>query len=101
MKSSFRLILIVAILFGFSMAWIDTRPNWDDTGVEIFLILVGAGLLGFLAKQKPWLVALATGIWIPLYGVVFSNNFGGIIALLAAFIGSFGGYLLSLAAKRA
>lgn len=94
MKSSFWLILIIAVLFGLLMAWIDTRPNWDDTGVEIFLILVGTGVLGFLAKQKPWLIALATGISIPLYGIIIHQSFGGIIALVPAFVGAYTGYLI-------
>lgn len=34
--------LIVGVLSGLSIACIDTRPHWDDTGISVAMILIAA-----------------------------------------------------------
>jgi len=92
MKKSFVFSVMLAAILGITIAWIDSRPNWDDTGVSVFMVLVASLLCGFLATQKPWLIALAVGIWIPLFGIVFTQNFGSLLALLPGFAGAYAGY---------
>ena len=92
MKKSFVFYVLLAVVLGFAIAWMDSRPNWDGTGISVFLVLVAALLCGFLAAQKPWLIALAVGIWIPLFGIVFTQNFGSLLALLPGFAGAYAGY---------
>jgi len=94
MKKSFILSVLLATVFGITIAWIDSRPNWDDTGVSVFMVLVVALLCGYLAMQKPWLIALMVSIWIPLFGMVISQNYGGFLALIPGFLGAFAGYYL-------
>lgn len=94
MKISFRISLFLAILPGLMLAYIDSSPGWDDTGIEVFLLLAISGILSFTAKQKPWLVALAVSLWIPLSGMVFKGSFAGIVAFIPAFIGAYTGYLI-------
>ena len=92
MKKSFILSVILATILGIVIAWIDSSPNWDDTGVTVFMVLVAAFVCGFTASQKPWLIALLVSIWIPLVGIILSQNAGGILAIVPAFAGSFAGY---------
>jgi hypothetical protein len=94
MKRTLILSLMLAITIGLVIAWVDSRPHWDDTGVSAFMILCSATLCGYLSSQKPWLIALAIGIWIPLFGVIASDNFGTLLALVPAFIGAYIGYLI-------
>lgn len=94
MKKSFNLSFVLAISFGIAIAWIDSRPNWDDTGVSVFLVLVAASLCGFLASQKPWLIALAVSLWIPLFSMLSTQNFGAFLAFVPGFIGAFGGWFI-------
>ena len=58
------------------------------------LILIASFLTGFLSSHRPWLMAIAVGIWIPVFNVIISGNFGSLIALIPAFIGAFAGNLL-------
>ncbi|MGH7682617.1 MAG: permease prefix domain 1-containing protein [Candidatus Eiseniibacteriota bacterium] len=56
-------VLIAGAVMGLTIAYIDSRPNWDDTGVTAFALLASAGLLGFIAPRRPWLWGTAVGIW--------------------------------------
>jgi hypothetical protein len=42
---------------GLAIAWMDTRPHWDDTGVTAGVLVLASGLAA-LAGTRPWLAAL-------------------------------------------
>lgn len=92
MKKSFIISVLLATVLGIAIAWIDSRPNWDNTVISAFQVLLAALFCGYLASHKPWLIALAVSIWIPLFGVVLSQNYGGLLALIPGFIGAFLGF---------
>jgi len=87
-------LIIVAILIGWGITWLDSGPNWEGTGFTALLIVISTGLLGFFSPNRPWLWALTVGIWIPLVGVFIRHNFGGVLALVVAFIGAYMGCFL-------
>ena len=93
MKKSFVILLIPAIIAGAAIAWIDSRPTWDDTGISVLMILVAAAVFGFFTSEKPWLTALAISTWIPLFGILSTHNFGSLLALVPGFAGAYLGYL--------
>jgi hypothetical protein len=39
-----RALLPLALGFGLLIAYVDSRPNWDDTGVTALALLAGSGL---------------------------------------------------------
>ena len=84
MKKSFLLWCLLATLSGIAIAWNDSRPAWDDAGISAFLIF----------SQKPWIIALVAGIWIPLFSFVSTHNYGGLLALIPGFIGAYAGFLI-------
>ena len=86
-----KILLLVALVLGGLIAYADTRPTWDDTGVTAVLLLVAAGVFGFLGPKRPWLWAFALGVWIPLFGMIMDNNYGTIPGLAVAFAGAYGG----------
>lgn len=94
MKKFFILAVILAMVFGIAIAWIDSRQNWDDTGISVFLLFGAALLCGFMVSQKPWLIALACSIWIPLFSILSTHNYGSLLALIPGFIGAYGGYFV-------
>ena len=94
MKKISIIILLLATITGLAIAWIDSRPNWDDTGISVMMVLVASTLFGYLSPQKQWLTALAVCVWIPLASIVVSNNFGALIALIPGFIGAYFGYFV-------
>lgn len=84
-------LFIPAILVGWGITWLDSGLSWDDTGITAGLIVISTGILGFFGQKRPWLWALAVGIWIPLVGVFIRHDFGGVLALVVAFIGAYTG----------
>ncbi len=89
-----KILAAVAISLGLLIGYLDSRPTWDDTGISAGLLLIGAGILGALGPQRPWLWALCVGIWIPLFGIINALNYGSLIALAVAFAGAYGGMLV-------
>lgn len=92
MKSQFLTSLILGVLFGISIACIDTRPHWDDAGISVLMILFSAFICGILSNRRTWLIALAVGVWIPLFNILSAGNFGSLLVLIPAFIGAYTGY---------
>ncbi|MCX6539258.1 MAG: hypothetical protein NT151_10060 [Acidobacteria bacterium] len=86
-----KILLAVALVLGGLITYVDSQPTWDDTGVTALAILVTCGSLGFMAPKRPWLWALAVGLWIPLLGIVGTHNYGSLLALLIAFAGAYAG----------
>jgi len=100
MKYKFIIYFSLAIILGIGITWIDSCPGWDDTGISVFLIAMAATLCGYLASQKPWLIALAVSVWIPLINIFFTQNYGSILALIPGFAGAFTGYWLKIKLSR-
>jgi len=94
MKKSFSIYFMIALLAGLAIAWMDSRPNWDDTGITVFLILAVAALFGFLTFEEPWLIALAVSIWIPIVEIGATPNYGALLSLLPGFAGAYLGYFI-------
>lgn len=98
-----RVFLIVAILTGLFIAYVDSRPTWDDTGITAGTMLLSSGLLTLLGYRRPWLIALAIGLWTPVYETFLSRNFSlpGVIlfpllVLLIPLVGAYAGWAVRL-----
>jgi hypothetical protein len=63
-------LLFAAVTIGLAIAWVDSRPHWDDSGISAGALLLTAGVLGTIGPRRPWLWALGVGLWIPLYLIV-------------------------------
>ena len=87
-----KALLAAAALSGLFITYVDSRPSWDDTGITAGAILIVCGLIALIGYRRPWLLALAVGAWIPLYGITVTHNFGSVIALIIAFIGAYAGW---------
>lgn len=96
-----KILLAVAVVSGLFIAYVDSRPSWDDTGITVGVILLTCGIIALAGYQRPWLLALAVGGWIPLYGILVTHNFGSIIALIIAFIGAYAGWAFRFSIQKA
>ena len=90
-RARVRWLLPLALAIGVGIAYVDSRPGWDDTGVSAFAVLVSAGLLGLCVPARAWLWAAAIGCWIPLLGVLQHGNYAALLALAFALAGAWGG----------
>jgi hypothetical protein len=96
MKTLFIILFVLAIAVGHVFAFIDGRPNFDDAGILAFSIAIVCAILAFIYPRRPWLWALAVGIWVPIHGLIHNGNTGSLIALAFALAGA---YLGALARK--
>ena len=85
-------LLLVGLAVGVSLAWVDTRPSWDDTGISAALVLVGAAVFSGLGLP-PLAAALVIAGPLVLVGFVAANFAAG-LAMIVALLGAFGGWLL-------
>ncbi len=95
-----NLLLAVAASAGLFSAYVDSRPNWDDTGILIGGLLLVSSLLTLLGHRRPWLIALAVGIWVPAYEIFKSHDLMMLIILLIPLIGAYGGWLVRLGIRK-
>jgi hypothetical protein len=96
-----KVLLAIAVLSGLLLTYVDASPNWDDTGIIAGGLLLSAGLLTLLGHRRPWLVALAVGVWLPLRYILFvSHDFMMLLVLLFPFFGAYAGWAARLVARK-
>jgi hypothetical protein len=85
------MLVPLALTLGLAIAYVDSSPGWDDTGVSAAAVLGASGLFGVLYPARPWLLALAVGVWIPVSGIVREFNYASLLALVFSFAGAYAG----------
>ena len=85
------MLVPLALTLGLAIAYVDSSPGWDDTGVSAAAVLGASGLFGVLYPARPWLWALAVGVWIPVSGIVREFNYASLLALVFSFAGAYAG----------
>jgi len=95
-----KLLLVAAVVFGLLVTYVDSRPTWDDTGITVFALLIGSGIVGLLAQKRPWIFALAIGVWLPLWYILTRHDLSMLIVLAFPFIGIYAGWLLRLGLRK-
>jgi len=83
------MVLIVGAVVGLLIAFIDSRPGWDDTGVTAGAIAISACILALASASTPWMIALAVGLWVPAFALATTGNWGALLALVFAFGGAY------------
>jgi hypothetical protein len=81
----------LALVLGLAIAYVDSSPGWDDTGVSAAAVLSVSGAFGLLHPGRPWFWALAVGAWIPAFGIVREFNYASLLALAFSFAGAYAG----------
>ena len=89
-----KILTGIGVLAGLFFFYVDSRPTWDDTGVLAGAILLVCGAIGLCGYRRPWLLALAVGAGIPLHGILFTRNYGSLLALAIALTGAYAGWAL-------
>lgn len=95
-----KTLLAAALAVGMVITYVDSTPSWDDTGITALALLLGAGVIGLFARRRPWLFALAIGLWIPLRGILLKHDFRFLIVLLFPLAGVYAGWALRKLVRR-
>ena len=87
-------LLAASNAIGLLLAWIDSRPTWDDSGISVALVLGASAFFGFASPKGPWIWAASVGIWVPVIGILGSQEYPSIVALMISIGGAYGGAAL-------
>jgi hypothetical protein len=81
-----------AVLAGGVIAWVDTRPGWDDTGVTAGALLMVAGIAALSGLR--WWVATALVVCPLLLAEFRSGGWGLVLAPVSSVLGAVAGGLV-------
>ena len=84
---------IVAICVGLAVAWMDSRPGFDATGITAGSLLMTGGFAAYVSRRRPWMWALAAGIWVPVFETRDPSMPAPLAALVFAGAGAGAGWL--------
>jgi len=79
------------LLAGLAIAWMDTRPGWDDTGITAGALALCAAL-GALGGLRPWLAAALTVL--PLLAAELPGGTAVLVSIPVAALGALAGGVL-------
>ena len=86
------LFILAPMALVLAIAYVDSSPGWDDTGVSAAAVLSVSGSFGLLHPARPWLWALAVGAWIPAFGIIREFNYASLLAF--SFAGAYAGAVM-------
>ena len=89
-------LAIPALAAGSVIAYIDSSPGWDDTGITVGLILLSAGVLGVFVPRRAWLMGVFVGGLTPLVEIPAGPGAGSLAAVAVAVGASYAGAGLRL-----
>jgi hypothetical protein len=80
------------VLAGVVIAWVDTRPNWDDTGVTAGALVIVAGIAALSGLR--WWITTALVVCPLLLAEFRSGGCGLALAPVFSVVGAVGGALV-------
>lgn len=86
----FRAAVVTALALGLGLliAFADSSPGWDSTGVTAGALLLAGGASAFLGRSRPWLWALLVGLPTPAIEIAGGGSTGSLLALVFAGVGA-------------
>ena len=93
-------LLVAALAAGLLIAWVDSRPGWDDAGITVFALFLSAGIIGLFVRRRAWLFGLAVGIWLSLWEILVTGDPLFLVLLAFPMAGVHAGWALRLLAGR-
>lgn len=80
--------VVLAMVVGCCIAFVDSRTTWDDAGVTAAALLAAAGMIAALRPRAWWLVGLAVGLPVVAFNVAIYGTFGSAIAVAFSLAGA-------------
>ena len=88
MRASVNAIIITAAaILGAGIAYVDSRPGWDDTGITAGSVFLAAAALSFARPRLAPAIALGIGAFIPIVEITRDGNYGSLLAMGIAIVG--------------
>lgn len=89
----------LATIGGLAIAYMDSRPGYDDTGVTAVLLISVTAVAAAIGGTRPWLWAILVGAWTPIIEISSGGSTGSLLAIVFAGLGAAIGYLAARGAS--
>lgn len=89
--------IAVAIGIGCAVGFVDSRPNWDDTGVTVGLLVLTALVLACIRPRVAWVSGLAVSVPVVLFNAITRGGFGSLVGVAISMVSAGIGYGLGRA----
>ncbi len=86
-----KLLLIIAALTGIFIAYVDSRPTWDDAAITALALLLSGAIIGMFVRKRPWLYGIVIGISLPVVGLLTKHDFWMLAVLVIPLAGVYAG----------
>jgi hypothetical protein len=90
-------LVALALALGLMIAFADSSPGWDSTGITAGGLLLAGGTAAFQGRHRPWLWALLVGLPTPAIEIGPGGSTGSLLALAFASAGAVIGWALARA----
>jgi hypothetical protein len=90
--------ILVSVVGGIGIAFLDSRPGYDDTGITAGLLAIAA-LIAVVIEGSGRVVrvvaiAVLVGIWIPIFEIAAPGTYGSLLAFVFSTVGAFIGWVV-------
>jgi hypothetical protein len=84
----------IGLVVGLGIGYVDSRPNWDDTGITAGAVFLVAAVLAAARPSVSWLTGLSVGLPVLAMNALLHSNYGSAIAVVISLAGSGVGYVV-------
>jgi len=92
-------LMAAAVGLGLLIAGIDSRPNWDDSGVTAAMLIGASAVVAAVDGHRPSLWAALVGLPVPIIEVPATGSTASIVALAFTAIGAVLGVVIRRAVR--
>jgi len=93
-------IVLLAVLIGCVIAYVDSRVTWDDAGVTAGALFIASAVLSAVSPRAAWLIGIVVGLPVLAFNLVLHGNFGAVIGLVVSLVGAGVGFWIGKAIGR-
>jgi hypothetical protein len=90
--------IVLAVAAGLGIAYLDSRPGYDDTGVTAAALAIAALVAVLIEGSGRALrvaaLAVLVGIWIPIFEIAAPGTYGPLLAFVFSAVGAFVGWVI-------
>ena|SRR5215212_9789537 len=77
-----------ALLVGLGIGYVDSRPDWDDTGITAMSLVLTTAIFAWMRPSLWWLWALLVGLGTPALTLATGGGLASMAAIAFALLGA-------------
>ncbi|HEY7567300.1 MAG TPA: hypothetical protein VH762_06995 [Gemmatimonadaceae bacterium] len=93
-------VVLLALVVGVAIAYVDSRATWDDAGVTAAALFITSAVLAAVSPRAAWLIGFVVGLPVLALNVVLHGNFGAVMGIVVSLVGAVIGHFIGRAIGR-